>query len=158
MPELPGSLPILGNPPLGFRFGVVFLAGGLSPNPLDILFQKVSGIGSTVETQPVQEGGQNLYTQALPKKIQYENLVLERGLLIGSPLAQEFDAAMTLFKFKPASVLVSLFDQSRIPLASWLFHQAYPVRWSIGDLDATANSVVIEHLALTYQRMQSIRL
>ena len=102
MPELPGLLPVLGNPPLGFRFGVVFLAGGVSPNPLDILFQKVSGIGSTVETQPVQEGGQNLYTQALPKKIQYENLVLERGLLIGSR-GQEFDAAMALFKFKWAA-------------------------------------------------------
>lgn len=158
MPEIPGSLPILGNPPLGFRFGVLFFTSSGLPNPLDILFQKVSGIGSTVETQPVNEGGQNLYTQALPKKIQYENLVLERGLLLASPVANDFDAAMSLFKFKPANVLVSLLDQSRLPLASWLFHKAYPVRWSIGDLDATANAVVIEHLALAYQRMQTIKL
>jgi phage tail-like protein len=158
MAEIPGSLPLFGAPPLGFRFGVLFFAGGIIPNPLDIFFQKVSGSGSTVDTQPVNEGGQNLYTQALPKKIQYENLVLERGLVIGSPLAYEFDAAMALFKFKPANVLVTLFDQSYLPLFSWLFHNAYPVRWSMGELDANANTVVIEQMSLTYQRMQTIRL
>ena len=153
-----GPLPIVGAPPLGFRFGVLFFAGGVIPNPLDILFQKVSGIGATVETMTVEEGGQNFYTQLLPKKIQHENLVLERGLVVGSPLVIEFNAAMSLFKFKPSNVLVSLLDNTRIPLASWLFMKAYPVKWSVSDLDATTNAVVIEHMELTYQRMQTIRL
>jgi phage tail-like protein len=156
--DIPGPLPFVDNPPLGYRFSVLFLAMGVIPNPLDILFQKVSGLGATVETSPVEEGGQNLYTQLLPKKIQYTNLVLERGLVVGSPLVIEFNAAMSLFTFKPSNVLVNLLDHTRIPIASWLCMKAYPVKWSVSDLDATANTVVVEHMELTYQRMQAIRL
>lgn len=158
IPEFPGPLPIVGNPPLGFRFSVLFFAGGAFPNPVDIMFQKVSGLGSTVETSSLEEGGQNLYTHALPKKIKYENLVLQRGLLVGSPLAIEFNVAMSRFKFSPSNVLVTLLDHTRIPLAAWLFMKAYPVKWSVSDLDAEANAVVIETMELTYQRMQVMRI
>jgi phage tail-like protein len=84
--------------------------------------------------------------------------VLERGLVVGSPLVIEFNLAMSLFKFRPSNVLVNLIDNTRIPIASWLFLKAYPLKWSVSDLDATANTIVIEHLELAYQRMQSIRL
>ena len=156
--EIPGPLPFVGNPPLAFRFGVLFLAGGTVPNLLDIMFQKVSGLSTTVETETIQEGGQNFYSQQLPKKIQHENLVLERGLVVGSLLVLEFNAAMSLFKFYPSNVLVSLIDSTNIPIASWLFIKAFPVKWSVSDLDANTNSVVIETMELSYQRMQVIRI
>ena len=155
---IPGPLPFVGNPPLGFRFGVLFFAGGAIPNPLDILFQKVSGLGSTVDTTTLDEGGQNLYSQALPQKIKYDNLVLERGLVVGSPLVIEFNISMSQFKFSPSNVLVTLLDNTRIPIAAWLFMKAYPVKWSVSDLDADANAVVIERMELTYQRMQVMRI
>ena len=158
IPEFPGPLSIVGNPPLGFRFGVLFFAGGAVPNPVDIFFQKVSGLGSSVETATIQEGGQNLYTQSLPKRIKYENLVLERGVVVGSPLVVEFNATMSLFKFSTSNVLVTLLDHTRIPIAGWLFMRAYPVRWRVSDLDATSNSVVIETMELSYQNMQVMRI
>jgi phage tail-like protein len=154
--EVPGPLPF-GDPPLGFRFGVLFFAGGVIPNPLDILFQKVSGLSSTVSTSTVEEGGQNLYSHRLPGRIQYDNLVLERGLVVGSPLVIEFNVAMSLFKFSPSNVLVTLLDDAGIPISGWLFMNAYPVKWSVSPLDATSNTVVIETLELAYQRMQVIR-
>ena len=146
------------NPPLSFRFGVLFFAEGVIPNPVDIKFQKVSGIGTTIDTYTVEEGGQNFYSQSLPTKIQHDNLVLERGLVVGSPLVVEFNVAMSLFKFSPSNVLVTLLSDGAIPVASWLFLKAYPVKWNVSDLDATANTVVIEQMELAYQRMQSIRL
>ena len=158
MEKISGSLPIIGDPPLGFRFSVVFFVGGIVPNPLDILFQKVSGIGSTVETTAVEEGGQNLYSQNLPTRVQYENLVLERGVVLGSPLVVEFNRAMSEFKFTPSNVLVTLLGNDAEPIASWLFMNAYPVKWSVSDLNAEENSVVIETMELTYQRMQAIRI
>lgn len=156
--EIPGPLPYVGNPPLGYRFGVLFLVGGVFPNPLDTLFQKVSGITSTVNTMTIEEGGQNLYSQKLPQKIQHDNLVLERGIVLGSPLVIEFNVTMSSFQFLPSNVLVSLLDNTRIPIASWLFFNAYPVKWSVSDLDANQNAVVIETMELAYQRVQPIRL
>ena len=143
---------------LSYRFAVVFLIGGAVPNPLDIRFKRVSGLGSTINTTTVQEGGQNLYSHRLPEKVQYENLVLERGVPFISPLSLEFNAAMSTFSFAPSDVLVSLLNEASIPQASWFFMKAYPVRWNVSDLDAESNSIVIETMELAYERMQVIRL
>jgi phage tail-like protein len=154
IPTRPNSSLQVDNPPLGFRFDVFFFADEHNSNKVDILFQKVSGLGSSVETIQVAEGGQNLYTQSLPNKIKYENLVLERGLVVSSPLATEFNNAMSRFKFSASNVLVTLLNHTRQPIASWLFMKAYPVKWKISDLDANDNRVVIETMELTYQQMR----
>jgi phage tail-like protein len=156
--DIPGPLPLVGSPPLSFRFGVLFFTLGVVPNPIDILFQKVSGLSATVETSTISEGGQNLYTQLLPKGVSHGNLTLERGLVVGTPLGIELNVALSLFKFKPSNVLVSLLDNTRIPVASWLCTKAYPVNWSVSNLDATSNTVMIETIELAYQHLQTIRL
>lgn len=143
---------------LGFRFGVYFFAGGVVPNPLDIRFQKVRGLTATVKTTPLAEGGQNLYTQQLPDKVEYGNLTLERGMVLGSPLNIEFNAAMTLFQFAPSNVMVTLFDDAKVPITAWFFTGAYPVKWSTSDLDATQKSQLVDTLELAYGRMQILRI
>jgi len=143
---------------LGFRFGVFFFAGGVIPNPLDIRFQKVSGLAAEVKTTPLSEGGQNLYTHRLPEKIDYKNLVLERGMVVGSPLNLEFNAVMSLFKFCPSNVLVTLFNGEQMPVSGWLFIKAYPVKWATSDLDAAEKVLVIDTLELAYTRMQIMRI
>lgn len=155
---MPDLMSLRAGPPLGFRFSVFFFIGGVVPNPLDFRFKKVSGIGSSISTSTLNEGGQNLYSHKLPERVQYENLVLERGLAVGSPLVVEFNAAMSLFKFVPSNVLVSLLDEAGIPISSWLFTNAYPVKWTVSSLDADSNAVVIETMELSYQRMQAIRI
>lgn len=142
---------------LGFRFSVLFLAGGAVPNPLDVRFQKVSGLAAEITTTSVTEGGQNLYTHRLPDRVSYNNLVLERGMVVGSPLNLEFNAAMSLFKFAPSNVLVTLLSESKTPLAAWLFMKAYPVKWATADLDANQAGVLIDTLELAYTRMQILR-
>lgn len=143
---------------LGFRFGVFFFIGGLIPNPLDIRFQRVSGLNATVETQTVREGGQNLYSHRLPKSITYGNLVLERGMVVGSPLNIEFNVAMSMFQFFPSNVLVTLFNDEMVPLSGWLFIKAYPVRWATSDLNAGDKNIVIDTFELAYTRMQLVRI
>ena len=146
------------EPLLGFRFLVTFLAAGVIPNPLDIRFQKVRGLKATVRTKTVSEGGQNLYVQKLPEGIEYENLVLERGMVVGSPINIEFNIAMSLFKFSPSNVLVFLLNADKIPVAGWTFFNAYPVSWATSDLDAQQKAVVIDTLELAYSRMQIVRI
>lgn len=145
-------------PPLSHRFGVFFFAAGVIPNPLDIRFQKVSGLSADIGTTSINEGGQNGYAHRLPTKITYNNLVLERGLAIVSPLHLEFNAALSLFKFMPSNIMVTLFSEQSIPIAGWMFMKAYPVKWSVSDFDATGNAVVVETLELAYTRFQTIML
>jgi phage tail-like protein len=143
---------------LGYRFLVTFLIGGVLPNPLDIRFKRVSGLKATISTTPVPEGGQNLYTQKVPVKVEYENLVLERGMIVGSPLNIEFNATMSLFKFLPSNVLIALLSEDKVPAAAWMFFNAYPVKWATSDLDADQKTIVIDTMELAYQRMQIVRI
>lgn len=138
---------------LAFRFGVFFL-GGPDPNPLDIRFQKVSGLAAKVTLTEHQEGGQNLYTQRLPERITYDNLVLTRGFVHLSPLALDFHAAMSRFRFSPTNVVVTLLGDDANPLHAWLFHAAFPVRWATSDLDAEQKAVLVDTLELAYTRME----
>lgn len=144
--------------PLGFRFSVVFFAAGIVPNPLDLRFQKVRGLSANVETTNMKEGGQNLYTQKLPNGITYGNLTLERGMVWGSLLNVEINVALSLFRFTPSNVLVTLLDASGIPISAWFFYKAYPVKWETADLDANGKGVLIETIELAYARMQIMRI
>ncbi len=146
------------SPPLSHRFGVFFFATGVVPNPVDIRFQKVSGLNAEVTLDTINEGGQNTYAHRLPKKINYNNLVLERGMVLGSPLNTEFNIAFSFFRFKPSNVLVTLFSEYSLPLAGWLFMNAYPVKWAISDFDAQANAVVIDTMELAYSNFQLVKL
>lgn len=147
------------NPPVGFHFMVVFFIGGIYPNPLDIRFQKVSGISAEIETTDIREGGENIFRHRLPNHVTYNNLVLERGMVIGSLLNAEFNIAMSTMKFAPSNVLVIPLDENSLPTyGGWVFQSAYPVKWEISDLDANANEVIIETMELAYTRFQSVRI
>ncbi|MDV3455390.1 phage tail protein [Sphingomonas sp. HF-S4] len=145
------------DPIANFRFGVFFFAGGLIPNPLDIRFQSVGGLNAEIGTVTHREGGELLYSHRLPDAITYQNLVLKRGVTVGSPLTIEFNAAMTLFKFAPSNVLVTALSEDKVPLAGWMFIRAYPVRWLTSELSADSSSVMIETMELAYARMQVVR-
>ncbi len=145
-------------PPLSHRFSVTFFTTGVVPNPFDVLFQKVSGLNVEVDTDTIKEGGQNLYTQRIPTKINYSNLVLERGIASVSPLSIEFNIVLTTFRFSPSNVIILLYNEIKVPLAGWLFIKAYPVKWSFADFDAEANAVAIETMELAYTRFQTIKL
>jgi phage tail-like protein len=141
---------------LGFRFGVYFFADG-NENQLDIRFQKVSGISAELQLDTYAEGGRNLYTHRLPQSLVYNNLVLERGMLVGSPLNEDFSTTMTSFKFRPCKLLVSLLNEEGKAIMGWMFIKAFPVKWSSSTLNAAEPSLLIETIEVAYARMQQLR-
>ena len=144
--------------PLSSRFAVVIFALGVVPNPIDLRFQRVSGLSASISTVTVREGGQQLYTHRLPDMVSYGNLVLERGFMVGSPLNIEFNVVFSLMKFAPSNVMITLLNEDAVPIAGWMFVQAFPVRWATADLDASRDEVLIDTLELAYTRMQAIRI
>lgn len=145
---------------VGFRFGVTFfteLRGVPIPNPLDIRFQRVSGLSCTVETRTVNEGGQSLYCQRLPQQVKYDNLTLERGMVLGSPLSLDLTLTLSEFEFRPSHVLVSLLSEQGLPLSAWLLRNAFFVRWSLAELNATEERILIDTIELAYTTLLPIK-
>ena len=118
----------------------------------DIPCQEVSGFGSEIQTEDLSEGGQNLYAYKLPKPVKYKNLVIKKALPRDtSAFVKWAEDALKLFKFNFRDVTVSLLGEDHKPVKSWSYVDAYPIKYSLGDLNATTNQLVIETLELAYK-------
>lgn len=140
-------------PPVGFHFFVRF-EGLLTKYPIgipDIGFQKVSGINMDISTEEYHEGGENRFKHRLPNPPTYQNLILERGMLIGSQLMQWYKDCVEGFTFDPHDITVILLNGNHLPIQAWNFVNAVPLKWSISDFNATDNTIVVETVEFSYQ-------
>ena len=143
-------MPMYDNyPPVGFHFKVEFRLDDATDG--DSRFSEVSGLSSELGVEELAEGGENRFTHRLPSRAKHGNLVLKRGMLNGSRLIRWFRDAVEDFEFKPADLLVTLLNEEHKPLAGWSFIGTWPVKWSVSDLRAQENSVVIETIELAYR-------
>lgn len=139
--------------PVAFHFKVE-IDGASSEQ--DIRFQEVTGISAEVTTEELREGGLNSHVHRLPNGAKTGNLVLKRGFLDGSEVTTWCREAIESFRFDPREVTVQLLDQDHDPLLTWSFAGAFPVKWSISDLKAQDNALVIESLELAYRTFRKV--
>jgi phage tail-like protein len=137
-------------PPVGFHFRVEVL--GLASSANDVRFSEVSGLSVEMSTEEVAEGGENRFLQKYPVRAKYPELVLKRGLLVNSQVAEWIRACTEDFTITPKNVDVMLLNDEHQPLLTWHLVNAYPTRWAASDLNASSNAVVVETLQLFYQR------
>lgn len=142
-------------PPVGFHFLVEF--EGLGTTAKDHEFQSVSGLSVDIETEEIAEGGENRFKHKLPVKTKYPNLVLKRGIVLDSKVIEWCRNAIENFEFKPINLTVKLLNEEHQPLFSWNVVHAYPVKWSIEELNALESKLVIESFELTYNYFTTIK-
>lgn len=134
-------------PPVGFHFRVEFVGIG---NDNDVRFQSVGGLSVEYDTESFKEGGENRFEHKLPVRSKFPDLSLKRGMLLDSKVIDWLKDALFNRVFKPAQINVSLLNEQHQPLRTWQVFNAWPKKWSVSDLNATDNSVVIESLDLCY--------
>ncbi len=145
-------------PPVSFYFSVQILGQNDRPfPPADASFQEVSGISATLSTEQISEGGQNRYTHKVPGRAGYENLVLKRGLMVRSSSLGEWCLSILNQnlnkKIEPKTIKVSLLDANTDgvgALMSWVFTNAYPIKWEVSTLDAQKREIVVESITFAY--------
>lgn len=138
-------------PPVGFHFQVSFELPGFTGGGNDARFQEVSGISAEMGIEEIKEGGENRFHHRIPVRAKYANLVLKRGMLTDSKLISWFQDAIEGFIFKPTTVTVSLLNEQHVPLSTWTFVDAWPVKWSISNFNAGENQVVADTIELAYK-------
>ncbi|MEO7766310.1 MAG: phage tail protein [Ferruginibacter sp.] len=136
-------------PPVGFHFLVTFQLFPQTQN--DFRFQEVSGLDVEMEMETFIEGGQNRFTWELPKRTRYSDLVLKRGMFMGSGIVLWCQNAFENFVFEPANIMIALLNDQHVPVQAWYVVNAIPKKWSISNFNAEENSIVIESITLSYQ-------
>ncbi len=140
-------------PEVSHRFLATFFFDKI-PSPLDLRFQKISGLSRQLETSPHREGGENVGNLHFPERVTHGSLVLERGVMNLTPLTWVFNDVMGGFNIRHATVVVILLNHASVPVCSWTLTQALPVKWQTSDLDASSNAVLINTLELAYKDMR----
>jgi phage tail-like protein len=135
-------------PPWGFYYRVEF---DISKNKNDVRFQTVSGLSVEYDMEEYKEGGENRFTHKLPVRTKYADLVLKRGMLTESELLDWFLKAFRDRDFQPTDLNVILMNEKSEPLRTWKVSHAIPKKWTISDLNANENAVVIDTLELSYR-------
>jgi phage tail-like protein len=136
-------------PPVGFHFRVEVL--GLPPDDNDMRFTDVGGLSVEVGTEEVAEGGENRFVQKYPTRPKYLDLLLKRGLFVGSGVFGWLRECLDHDRIQPKNLDVTLLNDEHEPLVTWHVVNAYPTKWAVSDLSATSNTVVVETLQLAYQ-------
>ncbi|NJC24671.1 phage tail protein [Neolewinella antarctica] len=131
-----------------FHFRVNF---GISNDAADVRFQAVSGLEVKLATEEVRVGGENRFTYTLPGRAVYTDVTLRRAMLVSSEVIDWCREAFENFRIRPTTVTISLLDAGGGPVRVWTLARAYPVSWSVGELDAEQNTLTIERITLTYQ-------
>ncbi len=135
-------------PPWSFYYKVEF-EQSLEPN--DARFQSVSGLSVEYDTEEFKEGGENRFTHKLPTRTKYSDLVLKRGMLTGSEIVTWLLAAFRERLFVPRTVNVILMNEKSEPLRTWNVAHAVPRKWTVSDLRADENAIVLETLEMSYR-------
>lgn len=137
------------------------LAGGLIPlprvpSPLDIRFQRVSGLGGRLNVTSHYQGGDNVSAVDLPDTIQRDRLVMERGIMAVTPLSGAFERMLNDGQVFRSDIIIMLWSSPGIPVATWAIMGAIPVQWSMGEFDANASQIALNRFEFSYQRIKHI--
>ncbi len=122
----------------------------------DTFFQEVSGISAELSYDELKPLGSNDEIYYIPNSVTFPNLVLKRGL---APLSSEIlnwclrnvNSLETSVEVK--NVVVTLMGNNFIPVMSWTFYNAIPVKWAVSEFNATRSELAIETIELKYSKM-----
>jgi len=123
-------------------------------------FQEVSGLSYKSATTDMPEGGENRFIRKFPSPPKYDNLILKRGMLIGSPLIKWATDSVANFAFTPQTVVIKLMANaysdktasvSLTPITTWNIVRAYPIALKVSEFKAQEGAIVVETLELCYE-------
>lgn len=109
-----------------------------------------------VETQDLNEGGQNEYVHKLPVRVKPGTVRLRQGITTDAELLRwylqvlngEFQAAIR-------TVQITIHDSKLSPVAVFTFKRAYPVKYTGPSLKAGDQALAIEELELAYHEFEA---
>lgn len=123
-------------------------------------FSEVSGLEASMQAEEYQEGGVNAYTHQLPTRMEYENLILKRGLTDDTELWTWIEAATNdppqPDALRRRNVRIFLQETTGEEAVGWECRDALPVRWAGPDLDANGGAVAIETLELAHHGITTV--
>jgi phage tail-like protein len=115
-------------------------------------FREFTGMGAEWETKDYPEGGVNTHVHKLPTRVKYTNVVLKRGVTHESALLDWFaDTQKKGFPRSFQELTIDLMGPGGVTVRSWAFTDAYPVKWTGPNMNASSNQIATESLEMIHK-------
>jgi phage tail-like protein len=117
-------------------------------------FRECTGLEVEVETLEYAEGGSNDFVHKLPTRVKYPPVVLKRGVTHEDALMKWFYESR--FTPKRRDMTISLMGPGTKLVRSWAFMNAYPVKWTGPNLNASSSQVAVESLEIVHNGLRLV--
>jgi phage tail-like protein len=126
---------------------------------VDSAFQEISGLKASISTEPIISGGDTFAYQVPKGNVNFEPLVLQRGLMtIESALQNWCKECLLSGDFSTITtkdvVVMLLNPTDHTPVNAWIFREAYPVEYEISGFNAKEGQIVVEKIKLVYRHFE----
>jgi phage tail-like protein len=115
-------------------------------------FTQVTGFSSQTDVLEYPEGGQNTFVHRLPSRVKQGNITLKRGVISNEKALIDW-YTKTVVQVQPVTLVITLNDTEDKPIKVWNFRNAYPVKWTGGDLNAAGTEFLTETLEVAHNGM-----
>jgi phage tail-like protein len=136
----------------GYHFRVDFAVFGLFMS--DTGFRKINGIGFEMNTSDVEVGGSATNKIQKLNSINFNDLVMERASERRSDLIKWLHQQCMSRRKSKIPIVVSLLDGYGMAMISWVFYNAYPVKWEISNIDSEGSgsgAILMDKITFKYE-------
>ena len=118
-------------------------------------FSEVTGFYASIDVIEYREGDMTQTPLKIPGLKKYGNITLKQGL-VDSMVLYEWMTAGLEGDVERKTLTITLLDIAGSPAASWQIINAWPVKYTAPDFNATSSEVAIESLEIAHEGMTRV--
>ena len=118
-------------------------------------FSEVTGFDASIDVIEYREGDMTQTPIKIPGLKKYGNITLKQGL-VDSMVLYEWMTAGLEGDVERKTLTITLLDIAGSPAASWQIINAWPVKYTAPDFNATSSEVAIESLEIAHVGMTRV--
>ena len=118
-------------------------------------FSEVTGFDASIDVIEYREGDMTQTPLKIPGLKKYGNITLKQGL-VDSMVLYEWMKAGLEGDVERKTLTITLLDIAGSPAASWQIINAWPVKYTAPDFNATSSEVAIESLEIAHEGMTRV--
>ncbi len=115
-------------------------------------FSEVTGFDASIDVMEYREGDMVQTPMKIPGLKKYGNITLKKGLADSIALYEWLNKGVT-GEVERKTITVTLLDATENAVASWRVINAWPVKYTGPDFNATSSEVAVETLEVAHEGM-----
>lgn len=115
-------------------------------------FSEVTGFDASIDVIEYREGDMVQTPMKIPGLKKYGNITLKKGLADSRALYDWIAEGVT-GEVNRKTITITLLDATESPAASWRVINAWPIKYTAPEFNATSSEVAVESLEIAHEGM-----